>query len=61
MEINSLLEEVGWGPYQYYVIGVSSFSWMVINYWFVGLAIIIDELNIAWGSSAFVAGLITAS
>ena len=52
MDINSILEEVGWGPYQYYIVAVSSFSWMIVNYWFVGIAIIIDELSEAWGITA---------
>ena len=52
MDINSILEEVGWGPYQYYVIFVSSWALISVNYYFVGLAFIIDELSTAWGITA---------
>lgn len=53
MDINQILEEVGWGWYQGYVIANCSMAWMIINFWFVGTAILVYELTIAWGISAF--------
>jgi hypothetical protein len=58
MEINAILEDIGWGKYQYLVIVNVALSWGLTNSWFIMVSIAIDELKTAWDLDTFVAGLV---
>jgi MFS family permease len=61
MEVNKCMEDIGWGPFQYFVIFGVALSWALVNGWFISVSIAIDKLSVAWEMDQFQSGLIGTS